>query len=67
MKKHQIAAIIVGLLLSAVSFLPVIFTAYKGFNLGNPNVVKVFIYPTIGVSVAAIIVFVSFFRGDKGE
>jgi uncharacterized RDD family membrane protein YckC len=67
MKKHQIAAIIVGLLLSAVSFLPVIITASSGYSLGHPGVVKVFLFPTIGVAVAAIIVFVSFFRGDKGE
>ncbi len=67
MKKHQIAAIVVGLILSAVSFLPVIITDSSGYSLGHPNVVKVFLYPTIGVAVAAIIVFLSFFRSDKGE
>ena len=67
MKKHQKAAIVIGLTLSAVSFLPVIVTAASGYQLGHPNVVKVFLYPTVGVAVAASIVFLSFFRSDKGE
>jgi uncharacterized membrane protein len=67
MKRHQIVAIILGIVVAGVSFLPVIITASSGYNLGHPNVVKVFLYPIIGVAVAAIIVFVSFSRGDKGE
>ncbi|SEL59888.1 hypothetical protein SAMN05216214_1151 [Atopomonas hussainii] len=67
MKKHQIVAIVVGLSLSVVSFLPVFITASSGFALGHPSVVKVFFYPTIGVAVSAILVFVAFFMGSKGE
>ncbi len=69
MKKHQVTAIILGVILSAISFLPVIFTIYSyGFDaLGSPVFVKVFFYPTIGVAISAIIVFVSFFWGDKGK
>jgi hypothetical protein len=65
-KKHQIAAIVVGIVLAGVSFLPVIFTMNRGLDLGHPNVVKVFLYPTIGVAVAAVIVFIAFLK-DKGE
>ena len=32
--------------------------------LSNPNVVGVFLYPTIGVSVAAIIIFISFLKNS---
>ena len=67
MKKHQIAAIVVGVMLSLVSFLPVIITASRGYDLGHPNVVKVFLYPTLGVGIAAVIVFFSFLKGDRGE
>jgi len=70
MKKHQIAAIVLGIILSIVSSLPVIL-AYKLYGglveLGDPRVVKVFIYPTFGVAIAAIIIFISFFKTDKGD
>ena len=62
MKKHQIAAIVVGVILAVVSFIPVIITM-GSYDLAHPNVVKVFLYPTIGVAVAAVIVFVSFLKG----
>jgi hypothetical protein len=63
MKKHQIAAIVVGVILAVVSFIPVIVTMDRGYDLAHPDVVKVFLYPTIGVAVAAVIVFVSFLKG----
>lgn len=66
MKKHQIAAIAIGIILSVVSFLPVFVTMNEGYNLAHPEVVGVFLYPTIGVAVAAVIVFISFLK-DKGE
>ncbi|RLA13033.1 MAG: hypothetical protein DRQ52_06975 [Gammaproteobacteria bacterium] len=66
MKKYQIAAIVIGIILSIVSFLPVFVTMNQGYDLANPNVVKIFLYPTIGVSVAAVIVFISFLK-DKDE
>jgi hypothetical protein len=62
MKKHQIAAIVVGIIVLAVSFIPVIVTMSKGYILGHPTVVNVFLYPTIGVAVAAIMVFISFLK-----
>lgn len=65
MKKSQIAAIVVGSLLSLVSILPVILTAAQGYSLGHPEVVKVFAFPLIGVGISAIIVFFAFFRGDR--
>jgi hypothetical protein len=64
MKKHQIVAIVVGIILSVVSFIPVFVTMNKNMNLAHPNVVGVFLYPTIGVAIAAIIVFISFLK-DK--
>lgn len=66
MKKHQIAAIVVGVILSLVSFLPVLVTANKGYPLADPRVVGVFMYPTIGVAVAAVIVFIAFLK-NKDE
>jgi len=65
MKKHQIAAIVVGVILSLVSFIPVMVTSGR-YELAHPNVVKVFLYPTIGVAVAAIIIFMSFLK-DKAD
>jgi len=69
MKKHQVVAIIVGTILSIVSFFPVLLTInkYKLEDLGHPNIVGVFLYPTIGVSIAAIIIFISFFKKGSGE
>lgn len=67
MKKHQIAAIIGGVVLSVVSFLPVFITISSGYRLAHPQVIKVFLYPILGVSVAVVIVFLSFFKGDRGE
>lgn len=65
MKKHHIAAITVGIILSIVTFIPVIVTMQGGYNLAHPAVIGVFLYPTIGVAVAAVIVLVSFLKGDK--
>ncbi len=65
MKKHQRAAIVVGVILTLVSFLPVIISSQAGYELAHPKVVKVFLFPTIGVSIAAIIVFISFFKDGK--
>jgi len=69
MKKYQVVAIIVGIILSIVSFFPVLLTInkYTFEDLGNPNAVGVFLYPTIGVSIAAIIIFISFFMEGSGE
>jgi len=66
MKTHQLVAIILGLIVTGVSFLPVIFTVltYNYRALVHPSLVKVFLYPTIGVSVASIIVFASFLKSD---
>ena len=66
MKKHQIVAIVVGVILALVSFLPVIVTMNKGYELAHPKVVGVFLYPTIGVAVAAVIVFIAFLK-NKDE
>lgn len=66
MKKHKLAAIVVGVILAAVSFLPVILTMNKGIDLAHPKVMNVFLYPAIGITLAAIIVFMSFSK-DKGE
>lgn len=60
MKKHQIAAIVVGAILSLISFLPVLITMSQGYELGHPKIVGVFLYPTIGVAVASIIIFIAF-------
>lgn len=60
MKKHQIAAIVVGTVLTLVSFLPVLVTINKGYVLAHPGIVGVFLYPTIGVAVAAVIIFIAF-------
>ncbi len=68
MKKHQIVAIAVGTLLSIVSFIPVYLTWVREHSLeylGHPMIVKVFIFPTVGVGVAAVLVFFAFFKGDK--
>jgi len=69
MRKHQVAAIVVGISILAVSFLPVIlaYNTYDLETLGSYRVINVFIYPTIGVVVAGIIVFVSFFKGRYKE
>ncbi|MCK4841937.1 MAG: hypothetical protein KAT04_08645 [Methylococcales bacterium] len=67
MKAHQVVAIVVGIILSMVSFLPVLLTINKGYDLAHPNVVGVFLYPTIGVSIAAIIIFISFLKKGSGE
>jgi len=40
---------------------------YKLEDIGHPNIVGVFLYPTIGVSIAAIIIFISFFKKGSGE
>lgn len=66
MKKHQIAAIVGGVILSLVSFLPVFLTMSKGYELAHPKVVEVFLYQTIGVAVAAVIVFIVFSK-NKNE
>jgi len=66
MKKHQIAAIVVGAILSLVSFLPVLLTMNQGYELAYPTIVGVFLYPTIGVAVAAVIIFIAFLR-NKDE
>lgn len=66
MKKHQIAAIVVGAILSLVSFLPVLVTMNRGYELAHPKIVGVFLYPTIGVAVAAVIIFIAFLR-NKDE
>lgn len=63
MKKYQIVAMIVGVILTVVSFLPVIVTMNAEYNLAHPDIVKVFLYPTIGVAVAAVIVFIAFLKG----
>lgn len=70
MKKHLIAGIVPGIILTAVSFLPVILAYHNYRNLktlGDYRIVRVFLYPTIGVAIAAIIVFFSIFRKDKGD
>lgn len=70
MKSHQVAAIVVGVFVLAVSFLPVIL-AYNRYNnletLGDYRVIDVFIYPSVGVVVAGTIVFVSFLKGRDKE
>jgi hypothetical protein len=68
MKKHQIVAIIVGTLLSIVSFIPVYLTWAREHSLeylGHPMIVKVFIFPTVGVGIAAVLIFFSFFKDGK--
>lgn len=64
MKNHLIAAIVVGVFILAVSFLPVIlaYNKYGLENLGHSYIFHVFVYPTVGVVVVGIIVFVSFFK-----
>ena len=62
MKKHQIVAIVVGLILSLVSFLPVFLIINKGYNVVHSARVDVFLYPTIGVSVAAVLVVIAFLK-----
>jgi hypothetical protein len=66
MKKHQLVAIIAGIILTIVSFLPVIVTMNAGYELSHPKIVKVFLYPMIGVAVAAVIVLISFLK-DKDQ
>jgi len=60
MKAHQIAAIVVGIVLSVVSFIPVLVTIQEEYDLAHPEVVDVFIFPTLGTAVSAIIVFIAF-------
>ena len=63
MKKYQIVAIVVGVILTVVSFLPVIVIMKAEYNLAHPDLIKVFLNPTIGVVVAAVIVFIAFLKG----
>jgi hypothetical protein len=67
MKKHQTVAIVVGLILVVMSYIPVLISYLSGAKLGHPLVMTVFIFPTIGATVAAVIVFLSFFRSGNGE
>ena len=60
MKRHQIAAIVIGSILSLVTFIPVLLTKNAGYELTHYLVAGVFLYPTIGVSVAAVIIFIAF-------
>ena len=62
MKKHQIVAIVVGLILSLVSFLPVFLMIDKGYNLVGRGNTGVFLFPTIGVSMAAILIVIAFLK-----
>ncbi len=62
MKKHQIIAIVVGAILSLVSFIPVLLTMNAGYDLAHPQVVGVFLFPTIGEAVAAVIIFIAFLK-----
>lgn len=74
LKKHQLAAIIIGAILSVVSFFPVllVYSRCAAYHhnvfrvLGDPDNVQVFLCPTIGVGIAAAIVFISFLKTDKG-
>ena len=81
LKKHQAVAIVVGTILSLLSALPVFLflirytRTEKGgrsalevlMMLGDPRYVHVCICPTIGLSVAAFIVFLSFLRAEKRD
>ena len=69
MKSHQVAAIVVGLVVLVISSLPVIL-AYNRYNLkalGDYRLIHVFIYPTVGVVVAGVIVFFAFFKDRNKE
>jgi len=65
MKKHQGAAMLVGAIPSLFSFLPVFITMNKGYNLAHPKIVGVFVSPTIGVAVVAVIIFIAFLKNEK--
>jgi uncharacterized membrane protein YidH (DUF202 family) len=69
MKTHQVAAIVIGVIILVVSFLPVIFlyNTYDISMLGYYPAVHIFVYPTVGVVVAGLIVFLSFFKGRDKE
>jgi hypothetical protein len=67
LKKHQVTAIVVAVILLVVSFLPVLLVDHR-YPLRRPDALfKIFICPTIGVAIAAIIVFISFLKADKGD
>ncbi len=65
MKKQQIAAMTIGALLVIVTLIPVFLIAERGLDLSHPKLMGVFLYPTIGFSVAAIIIFVSFLKENE--
>ena len=69
MKSHQVAAIVVGLVILVVSSLPVIlaYNKYDLETLGDYRLIHVFIYPTVGVVVAGVIVFLAFFKDRNKE
>ena len=68
MRKHQVVAIILGIIMVGVSFIPVYIVASRPYvDLAHPSNIKVFMYPTIGVAVAAVIIFISFFKDSKDE
>lgn len=62
MKKHQKVAIIIGIILSGISFIPVLLMLFAGYDIGSLMYFKVFIFPTIGVGIAAIIIYHSFLK-----
>jgi len=64
-KYPHIVAIIIGVIILAVSFIPIFLTMNHGYKLAHPKVVGVFLFPTIGVSVAGLIVFLSFMMKKK--
>ena len=66
MKKHQIAAIIGGIILILFSLVPVILTIMiEGLiGIANPFVVKVFIYPILGIGISLIVITYALSKGD---
>jgi len=67
MKKHQIAAIIGMIILTSLSLLPVILTIMaEGLRgLANPIVIKVFIYPIIGIGISIAVITYALSKEDS--
>lgn len=64
MKKHQKAAIIGGILLSIVSFLPVLagISGYGFSCFSHPLNLNPIIYPMIGIGFSTLLIIFSFYK-----
>ena len=63
MEKHQKVAIICAIILSIVSSIPIFIAKSVGYGneyFIHPEVLKIWIFPVIGVSISATLVVISF-------